>query len=562
MPKKLLLADDSITIQKVVELILSEEDFEIITVGDGQEALSKLKNSKPDIILADIDMPKIDGYDLCKEIKSNPATKHIPVILLVGAFEPINEQKAKEVGSDDFLIKPFESHEFLKKIHSVLQRTPSTSKAAAKEEPADVKNAASDLEPLELGDSSMIDEEDMQALLEETMVEETAAFEEEHQGTDEADDNNFADDDLTTKELQNIIETLKEPGGQDQDDAEVDVEKVLGSFLEETIVDKSDEQNTDGDIQNVLDNINENFVNDNVDTNTFKELMNNIANEMIDSEEQEDGIAVTSMLEDIGDKLNKADIEPVEETVFREEEYIHNMVDSLRTIEDVTPVDEHIDTPPLDNIINEPLPKKPSARNKYVSEEEEVEPKPLQNRNAIQEPAYKEADYRTIEHNRYDSEQPPPAGGVLISMNDVVGMLKRHVDDKVSGLIKEGDLYSLFESAINTYVDLKFRDMSISFDDIITEAINKRIDKLIGQINIETIINQVISSTIRGIMVTLTGEMFKTTKEVTERLTKQVLEENIPLLKSEIEKVTYEAVTTTAERLIKNEIEQIRSEFL
>lgn len=120
MARKLLLADDSITIQKVVELILAEEGFEIKATNNGEEALAVIPSFKPDIILADIEMPKINGYQLSEKIKQDPLMRGIPVILLAGAFEPIDEELAKQVNADDFIIKPFESQELISKINAVL----------------------------------------------------------------------------------------------------------------------------------------------------------------------------------------------------------------------------------------------------------------------------------------------------------------------------------------------------------------------------------------------------------------------------------------------------------
>lgn len=121
MARKLLLADDSITIQKVVELVLTDEGFEIKAVTNGEEALNIIKNFRPDIVLADIDMPKINGYQLCEKIKSDPETKDIPVILLSGAFEPIDEALSKQVKSDSYIVKPFESQELISRINSILK---------------------------------------------------------------------------------------------------------------------------------------------------------------------------------------------------------------------------------------------------------------------------------------------------------------------------------------------------------------------------------------------------------------------------------------------------------
>jgi CheY-like chemotaxis protein len=120
MARRLLLADDSITIQKVVELVLAEEDFEIQSVSNGEDALNIIENFRPDVVLADIEMPKLNGYQLCDRIKKNPSISHIPVILLAGAFEPIDEELSLSVGADDSVIKPFESQELISKINAAL----------------------------------------------------------------------------------------------------------------------------------------------------------------------------------------------------------------------------------------------------------------------------------------------------------------------------------------------------------------------------------------------------------------------------------------------------------
>jgi len=117
---KLLLADDSITMQKLVELILAEEGFEIMSTSNGEEALAGIPSFQPDIVLADVEMPKINGYQLCDKIKQNTSTSRLPVILLAGAFEQFDEELAKKVGADDFIIKPFESQELIGKVHAAL----------------------------------------------------------------------------------------------------------------------------------------------------------------------------------------------------------------------------------------------------------------------------------------------------------------------------------------------------------------------------------------------------------------------------------------------------------
>ncbi|MDP2167898.1 MAG: response regulator [Thermodesulfovibrionales bacterium] len=139
---KLLLADDSITIQKVVELVLADEGFEIKAANNGADAFNMLTSFRPDIILADIEMPKMNGYQLCEKVKSDPGMKDIPVMLLAGAFEPLDEELAKKVGANDFLIKPFESEDLIKKINALLIAFAAQETAeAASEEVAEVVEA-------------------------------------------------------------------------------------------------------------------------------------------------------------------------------------------------------------------------------------------------------------------------------------------------------------------------------------------------------------------------------------------------------------------------------------
>lgn len=120
MPYRVLLADDSPTIQKVVDLLLSPENFEIRAVSDGEEALGLVDSFKPDIVLADIDLPRVNGYQLCEKIKRNPLTSSTAVILMAGAFEPFDKNHAKSVLADDYITKPFESAELINKVKTLI----------------------------------------------------------------------------------------------------------------------------------------------------------------------------------------------------------------------------------------------------------------------------------------------------------------------------------------------------------------------------------------------------------------------------------------------------------
>ena len=108
--RKLLLADDSPTIQKVISLTFGDEGVEVVAVGDGESALRALADEPPpDVLLADVVMPGPDGYELCERVKRDRRLAHVPVVLLVGAFEPFNEAEARRVGADTVLTKPFQS---------------------------------------------------------------------------------------------------------------------------------------------------------------------------------------------------------------------------------------------------------------------------------------------------------------------------------------------------------------------------------------------------------------------------------------------------------------------
>jgi CheY-like chemotaxis protein len=135
MGKKILLADDSITIQKVIELTFSDEDFEVVTVSNGRLAIEKVQEVRPDLVLCDIIMPEKDGYEVCDFIKKNPATSQIPVLLLTGAFEPFDQERASRVGCDGFLAKPFEPQTLIAKVKELLNqaggRPPAPRPAAA-----------------------------------------------------------------------------------------------------------------------------------------------------------------------------------------------------------------------------------------------------------------------------------------------------------------------------------------------------------------------------------------------------------------------------------------------
>jgi CheY-like chemotaxis protein len=104
---KILVADDNSNIQKMVGLALKDQGIDVVAVGNGEAAVRKISDVRPDLVLADVFMPVRNGYEVCSYVKQDSALSHIPVILLVGAFDPLDEQEAQRVGADGVLKKPF-----------------------------------------------------------------------------------------------------------------------------------------------------------------------------------------------------------------------------------------------------------------------------------------------------------------------------------------------------------------------------------------------------------------------------------------------------------------------
>jgi CheY-like chemotaxis protein len=118
MSRRILLADDSVTIQKVIELTFMDEDFEVRAVSNGDEALALLPDFRPEFVIADVHMPGANGYEVCRRAKA--LLPNVPVLLLVGTFEPFDEGQSRSSGADSFLKKPFDSQELLQRVQTLL----------------------------------------------------------------------------------------------------------------------------------------------------------------------------------------------------------------------------------------------------------------------------------------------------------------------------------------------------------------------------------------------------------------------------------------------------------
>ena len=124
MSKKILLVDDEENIVTVVEARLEGNGYDVITAYDGQEALAKARNEHPDLIILDVMLPKIDGFKVCRMLKSDEKFKHIPIILLSARTQDSDVEVGKQQGADAYITKPFQQEILLGKVRELLA-TPS-----------------------------------------------------------------------------------------------------------------------------------------------------------------------------------------------------------------------------------------------------------------------------------------------------------------------------------------------------------------------------------------------------------------------------------------------------
>ena len=117
---KILVVDDEIYIVHILDFSLGMEGYEVVTALDGEQALERVASEKPDLIVLDIMMPKLDGYEVCRAVKSNPATKNVPVILLSAKGRNVDQKMGFDVGADDYITKPFSPRKLVERINQLL----------------------------------------------------------------------------------------------------------------------------------------------------------------------------------------------------------------------------------------------------------------------------------------------------------------------------------------------------------------------------------------------------------------------------------------------------------
>ncbi len=131
MPKTLLLADDSVTVQRVVELTFAHEDIRVVSVSDGRRAVQALDTGGADIVLVDVEVPEIDGYGVAAHVRKSDRLRDVPVLLMAGALAPVDEARARDLGCAGVLTKPFEPQVLVKRVKDLLSAPAGTAGGAS-----------------------------------------------------------------------------------------------------------------------------------------------------------------------------------------------------------------------------------------------------------------------------------------------------------------------------------------------------------------------------------------------------------------------------------------------
>jgi DNA-binding response OmpR family regulator len=118
--KKILIADDNENIRDALTYLLEDEGFELVLAVDGTDTIRKVRDLRPDILFLDIMMPEINGYDVCRTIKNDPALKGTYVIMLTAKGQVAEQERGREVGADEYVVKPFSPMEILAKVKHIL----------------------------------------------------------------------------------------------------------------------------------------------------------------------------------------------------------------------------------------------------------------------------------------------------------------------------------------------------------------------------------------------------------------------------------------------------------
>ena len=120
MKRRVLLADDDPALRRLIGTTLGTEDFDLLQAVDGEEALRIARQEHPELVLLDVNMPKLDGFEVCRHLKSEPETSGIKVVMLTARAAEVDRTRGREAGADDYFIKPFSPVQLLNKVYALL----------------------------------------------------------------------------------------------------------------------------------------------------------------------------------------------------------------------------------------------------------------------------------------------------------------------------------------------------------------------------------------------------------------------------------------------------------
>ncbi|MCL0044772.1 response regulator [Nitrospinaceae bacterium] len=235
MIKKILVADNSITIQKIVAMAFEQEDAVVEGISKGKDALDKMKTFKPDIVLADIDMRDLTGFELSKKIKNDPKFNPTKVLLLASDFEDFNKSLFDSSGADDHIAKPFKSEDIIKKVNDLLsEKSPDSINETINLTPVDLEVSVESTETtIELSTEDMLEEENSTINLSSADLDESIG----PAPVEEVEQKKFKEDTLDT--MIKDVESLKkevEPSDADYDELSEEVaptqEDAVGDELD------------------------------------------------------------------------------------------------------------------------------------------------------------------------------------------------------------------------------------------------------------------------------------------------------------------------------------------
>lgn len=143
-PPRILIAEDTPQAAELLEEYLAEADSEVRIASDGEKAMSEATSWQPDLILLDVMMPRLSGFEVCKRLRANPATREVGIIMITALDQPSDVERAVEAGTDDFLSKPINKAELLKRVRALLE---------SRRHPRELDRALAYIEGVQKGDA-------------------------------------------------------------------------------------------------------------------------------------------------------------------------------------------------------------------------------------------------------------------------------------------------------------------------------------------------------------------------------------------------------------------------